>query len=71
MNRVTNRNIIVTQEDNWFVARDIETDVASQGHDINSALANLREALELYYEDNDHEEAEYAPAFLTTMEFTV
>ena len=43
---ISNRNILVTQEDDWFVAKDIETNVPSQGCDINSALANLKEALE-------------------------
>ena len=43
--------VIVTQEENWFVATDIGTNVASQGKSIADALSNLKEALELYYED--------------------
>jgi predicted RNase H-like HicB family nuclease len=35
------------------VARCLEIEVASQGETIDEALANLREALELYFEDGD------------------
>ncbi len=41
----------VTPEDGWFVARCLEVEVASQGESIEEALANLKEALELFYED--------------------
>ena len=41
----------VWQEGEWFVAQALETDVASQGHNIDEALANLREALELHFEE--------------------
>ena len=40
----------VWQEDAWFVAQALEIDVASQGQTVESALANLREALELHFE---------------------
>jgi predicted RNase H-like HicB family nuclease len=33
------------------VARCLEVEVTSQGETIESALVNLREALELYFED--------------------
>jgi predicted RNase H-like HicB family nuclease len=33
------------------VARCLDVEVASQGRTIDEALANLREALELYFED--------------------
>lgn len=42
---------IITHEGNWFVARCAEVEVASQGKTIEEALDNLREALELYFED--------------------
>ena len=42
---------VVTREENWYVARCLEVEVTSQGETIESALANLREALELYFED--------------------
>lgn len=41
----------VTQEGEWVVARCIEVEVASQGKTVEEALENLREALELYFED--------------------
>ena len=60
--------VIVTQEENWFVATDITTNIASQGKSIAESLSNLKEALELYYEDEpDDAELRY-PAFLTTLE---
>lgn len=42
----------VTQEDEWFVARCLDVEVASQGTSVEEALTNLREALELYFEDH-------------------
>jgi predicted RNase H-like HicB family nuclease len=41
----------VMQEDDLYVARCIEVEVTSQGYSIDEALANLREALALYFED--------------------
>lgn len=40
----------VWQEGEWFIAQCSEVDVASHGHTEAEALANLREALELYFE---------------------
>jgi predicted RNase H-like HicB family nuclease len=40
----------VWKEDDWFIAQCAEVDVASQGETEDEALANLREALELYFE---------------------
>ena len=41
----------ITHEAPWYVARCLEVEVASQGETVEEALANLREALELYFED--------------------
>lgn len=41
----------VTREGDWYVARCLEVEVASQGRTFEEALANLSEALELYFED--------------------
>ncbi len=41
----------VTHETPWYLARCLEVEVASQGESIEEALANLKEALELYVED--------------------
>ena len=40
----------IWQEDDWFIAQCSQVDVASQGRTQEEALANLREALELYFE---------------------
>jgi len=41
---------VVWQEGGWFVAQCLEVDIASQGETEREALANLQEALELYFE---------------------
>jgi predicted RNase H-like HicB family nuclease len=41
----------VIREGKWYVARALELEVASQGATLEEALANLKEALELYFED--------------------
>jgi predicted RNase H-like HicB family nuclease len=41
----------VTRDGDWYVAQCLDVEVASQGRTIDEALANLREALELYFED--------------------
>jgi predicted RNase H-like HicB family nuclease len=41
---------LITKEGDCYVARCPELDVTSQGEDIESARANLREAIELYLE---------------------
>ena len=40
----------VWQEDGWHVAQAMGVDIASQGKTVDTALANLREALELHFE---------------------
>ena len=47
----TRFNVIIQQEDYWFVAKCLDNSVASQGETIEEAISNLKEALELYYED--------------------
>jgi predicted RNase H-like HicB family nuclease len=41
----------VTHEGRWYVARCLDVEVTSQGESVEEALENLREALELYFED--------------------
>ena len=41
------------REEHWYIAQCLEVDVASQGHTIDEALANLAEAVELYLEEVD------------------
>jgi predicted RNase H-like HicB family nuclease len=42
---------IVWREGKWFVAQCLEVDLASQGRTEKEAIENLREALELYFEE--------------------
>lgn len=62
--------VIIQQEDNWYVATDVVSGVASQGKTMDESLFNLKEALELYYEDN-LPEPNQSPIFVTTMEVAV
>lgn len=52
----------ITREGDWYVARAWGVEVVSQGHTLEEALANLREALELYYEDQPAPEPAPEPA---------
>jgi predicted RNase H-like HicB family nuclease len=59
----------ITHEGDLQVARCLEVEVASQGETIEEALENLREALELYFEDEvlpEHIE----PPIIATVELT-
>jgi predicted RNase H-like HicB family nuclease len=68
--KTTRFNVVVQKEEVWYVAVCIDNSVASQGKTVEEALDNLKEALELYYED----EPLYTlpvPALLTTVEVAV
>jgi len=41
----------VWREGDWYVSQCLEVDVASQGETEEEALANLKEALELSFEE--------------------
>lgn len=60
----------VVRDGEWFVARCLEVEVASQGVSVDEALANLREALELYYED-DEAPAAFEHPLVTSIEIRV
>ena len=62
--------VIIQKEENWYVATDAVSGVASQGKTIDESLANLKEALELYYENN-LPETDPSPIFVTTLEVAV
>jgi predicted RNase H-like HicB family nuclease len=49
--RTLHLTAVVTPDDDWFMARCVEVPVVSQGPTVDGALANLTEALELYFED--------------------
>jgi len=59
----------VTHEGEWFVARALEVEVTSQGHSIDEALANLREALKLYFEDESLPE-DIEPPIIATVQLS-
>jgi predicted RNase H-like HicB family nuclease len=54
------------QEEDWYIAQCLEVDVASQGHTIDEALANLAEAVELYLEEVDDPAGHIAATPLVT-----
>ncbi len=60
----------VTKDGDWHVARCLEVEVASQGETVDDALANLREALELYFED-EADPADLAHPLVTPIEFRI
>ena len=41
-------NVMIQKEEEWYVAKCLDNNVASQGKTIDEALKNLKEALELY-----------------------
>lgn len=57
--------IVVTKSDNWFVAKDEESGIASQGQTKADALSSLAEALALadqpVSEEDDVQEESSAP----------
>lgn len=48
-----NLQFIVTKEDGAFVASCHEIEITSEGDTAEEALANLKEAVDLYFEDDD------------------
>jgi predicted RNase H-like HicB family nuclease len=63
--------VIVQKDDNWYVAKCLENSVASQGKSVEEAIVNLKEALELYYEDSTNEVKSHKQTYVTTLEVTV
>ena len=59
----------VTREDGWYVARCLEVEVTSQGTTVENTLANLKEALELYFEDTALPD-EIEPPIIATVELS-
>ncbi len=61
---------IIQQDGKWFVARCVELGVVSQGKNVEQAQKNLKEAVELYLQDNPKpkkERSSQAP-LITTFE---
>lgn len=59
----------VTHEGPWYVARCLEVEVASQGKTSEEALENLKEALELYFEDVEGP-GDFEPPIISTIELS-
>ena len=55
------KNAVDRFRSNWHVDRCLEVEVTSQGEAFDDTLANLREALELYLEDQPFPEGTEAP----------
>ena len=43
---------VVTREGEWYVARCLEIEAVSQGETVEQALANLRDVVEVYLEED-------------------
>ena len=64
--------IIIQKEEDWYVAKCAENNIASQGKTLEDAVQNLKEAVELYYEDNYVEKPmQLIPVFISTMEVSI
>ena len=46
-----NVHSVIWKEGKWYIAKALEVEVTSQGKTEKKALENLKEALELYFED--------------------
>lgn len=62
-------NVIIQKEENWYVAKCLDNNIASQGKTIEEAMKNLKEALELYMQDE--EPVKPKEIFITTLEVAV
>ena len=60
---------VINKEGDWYVARAIELGVVSQGKNIEEAEVNLKEAVELYLEDEEisKDQLNFAP-LVTSLE---
>jgi len=61
--------VAIVQEDSWYVAKCLENNVASQGKTIDEAIENLREAVTLYYEDEQF--PSFSRTYMTTLEVAI
>lgn len=62
-------NVIIQKEENWYVAKCLDNNVASQGKTIEEAMSNLKEALELYLQDDNTVIPK--EIFITTLEVAI
>ncbi|MCD6226913.1 type II toxin-antitoxin system HicB family antitoxin [Candidatus Micrarchaeota archaeon] len=50
-----NLTVVIKKEGKWYTAWAAELDIVSQGNTVEEAIKNVREAVELYLEDEDIE----------------
>jgi predicted RNase H-like HicB family nuclease len=62
---------VVQKEGKWYVSWCPELDIASQGETIEEAIDNLKEAIELYLEDEDAQIPAVGQVFTTMVEVSV
>lgn len=62
-------NVMIQKEENWYVAKCIDNNVTSQGKTIEEAIKNLKEALELYTQNEKPEQPK--ETFITTLEVAI
>lgn len=65
---------VIEREDNAYVALCPELDIASQGETVEEARANLKEAIELFFETASQEEIRdrlHDEVFVTRLEVAV
>ncbi len=65
---------VIEREKDLYVAHCAELDIASQGDTVESARANLREAVELFFETASPEEMQsrlHGEVYVTQMEVAV
>jgi len=59
---------VIQKEGKYYVSRCPELDITSQGETIEKAIENLKEAIELYLEDEDVQIPKAGQVFTTTIE---
>ena len=65
---------VIEREDNSYVALCPELDIASQGESVEVARANLKEAIELFFETASKKEVRermHEEVFITRLEIAV
>ena len=69
MQQAQNFSTLLHREVDWYVPWCSEMDIANQGKTAEEAVANVKEAVEPYLEDEDIAVSQ-ATSFLTTFEST-
>jgi predicted RNase H-like HicB family nuclease len=74
MKSVKQFTAVIEREDNSYVALCPELDIASQGSTVEEARANLKEAIELFFESASKEELRerlHDEVFVTRLEVAI